>query len=498
MSITIVGFTSDDKVPGAYGETKYAQGRISLGALAMVCLLAGNKTSAGSATADTEVKDIYAAEDAESYFGARSELYQMANAALEIEGVTLKAIAVAEASGAKATLTLTVGGTWTEDGDVTVRIAGKSYTVTVLSTDNTTAAALKIANKFAEDAYAPFTAAPVAAVVTTTMAQFGTRGNDYVAVKDLTSAPTGLTLALAGGTPLTGGAVPFSGGSGADDITNALVTLDTDQYDRIAFAQNDTTNADRLRDAVNSKAGPLKGLLEHFVFAKTRTLTAAASFSQTDLNEFRGNVWWLENSETHPSVIAAQIAALRSVTEGDDPNPSYDDVELPSVAPQAFKADWSSHTTQKTALNSGVSPLRTTRDGKVQMVRGITAHSLNGAAADYRTLDLGDAVVPDRIRVEAAVYWNTEFKIANPYVGPDPAGGRQPEEGVGTPTNWNAALISEILRPAEANNWIMDVDSNPPVSEYNVAAKRIMSAIPVVVRPRNHQVGLSVRQQAAA
>ena len=497
MSIVIVGFTSDDKVPGAYGETKYGQGRISLGGLALVCLVAGNMLSAGSATPDTEVYDIFDSDTAASLFGARSEVRQMCDAALEIEGVTLKAIGVTEVSGTNASLVATVGGSWSTDGDVTVYLAGKPFTVTILSTDSTTQAAAKIDAKIAEDAALPITSSPAAAVLTWTVANDGTRGNDYIAVKDLTSAPAGLTLTFSTGTALNANAMAFGSGAGADDITNALVTTETDQYDRIAFAQNDTTNADRLRDAVNSKAGPLKGLLEHFVFAKTRTLGAATSFSQTDLNEYRGQVLWLENCETHPSVIAAQVAALRSVTEGDNPNPDYDDIELPSVAAQKFKADWSDHSTQKTALNVGVTPLKTGNDGKVRIVRAITAHSLNGATPDYRTLDVGEAVVPDRIRVETALYWTSVFKAANPYVGPDPAGGKQPNDGVGTPTNWSAAVISEVLRPAEANNWIMDVDSNLPAAEYNVAAKRIMTAIPVVVRPHQHQIGISVRQQAA-
>ncbi len=495
--ITIVGFTTDDKVPGPYGETKYGQGRISVGSLPVYCFVAGNMTT-GTATPDTGVKDVFSQDEAAAFFGARSEAANMCYAALEIEGVTLKALAVTEAAGGvAATLTATFGGSWTEDGDVTLWLDGKPFTITVLSTDTPSQAATKLANKIASDARLPMSAAPAAAVVTATVANKGIRGNDYIAVKDLSKAPAGLTLALAGGTALTGGAVPFSGGTGADDITNALVTLDTDQYDRVAFAANDTTNADRLRDAINSKAGPLKGLLEHFVFTRTRTLTTATSFSQTDLNEYRGMVLWIENCETHPSKISAQFAALRSITEGADPNPSYDDVVLPSVCAQKFKVDWSTHTTQKTALNVGVSPIRTDRDGKCRIVRAITAHSLNGAAPDYRTYDVGEAVVPDRIRVEAALYWTTEFKVANPFVGPDPAGGKQPEPGVGTPTNWNASLMSEVLRPAERNKWIMDVDSHPPVTEYDAAAKRLMSAIPHVVRPRQHQIGISSRQLAA-
>lgn len=499
MGITISGWGSDDRVPGVGAETLFGQGRIVVSSIALVCLLMGNMTSAGSATPDTEVYDIDDEATAQSLFGARSELAQGCYAALEVDGVNLKAIAITEASGTQATLTMTVSGSWTADGVFSFWFAGEKYSVTILSTDTTTTAAAKIADAITDNPKAPATAANVSAVTTVTIANDGPRGNDYIVVKDAEeTGPAGFAVALAGGTALTGGAVPFSSGATSDDITAALATLDSEQYDRIACAANDTTNADRLRDAVNDKAGPLKGLLEHFVFARTRTLTAATTFGQTDLNEYRGQVYWSENQETHPFVISAWIAAHRSVTEGSEPNPNYDDVEVPVATPQKFQADWPTHSEQKTALNNSVSPLKTTRDGRVTIVRAITSHSLFGALADYRTYDVGEAVVPDRIRTEAAVYYLSEWKVANPYVGPDVASdAARPPAGVGTPSQWIADVTSNVLRPAEEQNWIMDVDSNPAQAEWDAGAKRIMSALPVVVRPHNHQIGISVRQRAA-
>jgi len=41
---------------------------------------------------------------------------------------------------------------------------------------------------------------------------------------------------------------------------------------------------------------------------------------------------------------------------------------------------------------------------------------------------------------------------------------------------------------------IIDVDLNPPASTYDTVAKRIMSAIPVVPSPKQHQIGVSVLQ----
>ncbi len=41
---------------------------------------------------------------------------------------------------------------------------------------------------------------------------------------------------------------------------------------------------------------------------------------------------------------------------------------------------------------------------------------------------------------------------------------------------------------------IIDVDLNPCSSGWDGTAKRIMSLCPLVVAPRNHQIGVSVRQ----
>jgi pimeloyl-ACP methyl ester carboxylesterase len=55
----------------------------------------------------------------------------------------------------------------------------------------------------------------------------------------------------------------------------------------------------------------------------------------------------------------------------------------------------------------------------------------------------------------------------------------------------------DLLKDAEAANWLQEVDQNLPVSEFNDVADRLMTAAPTVVRKQNHAVGISVRQTAA-
>jgi len=496
-SIVIAGFSTSYKRPGAVRETKYGQGLVSVGSAQVACLITGTKTSAGSMTADQDVARIYDKDDADAKLGTGSEAACQAYAALDIPGVVLWAAPVAEAGGAaSATLVATITGSWTTTGTAVLWLFGFAVSFQVVAGESVTQAAVRLVNAINAVPRFPFTAANAAGVVTITVRSKGVRGNEHIGRKDLSAAPSGFAMALAGGTPLTGGMVPFSGGSGADSVVNVLGVLVSGVYDYQAWAQNDATNAALWKAQLNSEAGPTAMHLEHGIMALTRAQATAISFSQTTLNAYRCSLVTMENCEVPSSVVAAQMAAVRSTIVGANPNYRFDDYVLPSIPPQSQKADIYSDPELDAMLNSGVTPLLTRPDGTVVIVRAVQSHSLNGSAPDYRTLDWGDADVPDRMSKEYGVRWDT-FSAGNMYVGADPADGEeQPGEGVATPTLWRAEII-DINKDAEKANWLQSVDANPPVVEYDDDASRLMTAAPIVVRKQNHQVGISVRQVAA-
>lgn len=496
-SIVIVGLSADDKVPGAYGETKFGQGRISISSLPTRVLVVGHHSGSGTADDDT-VYPVPGDDEADALFGAGYEVARMCYAAKRAAPeCDLYAAGLPDpTTPTAASLTFTFGGSWSTGGQVTVRVDGVPYTIGVGATDSTTNAAANLEDAIDADARAAVSASASSAVTTATVKSTGVNGNLHLADVDLSQAPAGLTCAMAGGTAKATGVTPFSSGVGALDISDTLTAIDATQYDRIAISMIDTTNAQALATAVNTKAGPTVNILEHFVVAHNGTLAAATTLAQTDLNEYRGQLIWLENCETHPMEMAAGWAAYRSVIEGSDPSPFYDGVEMPWIRAQDYQADYPGHSDLKSALNNGVTPLKTV-NGRVQMVRSITTHSLNGSTPDYRCLDTYDATVADWARVAITLYWTSEWKVANEYLGPDPGTDeRQPPEGVGTPSRWNADVISNVLRPMEDEGWIQELDSNLPTSEYS--SGRIMTAVQVVPRKHNHQLGVSVRQRAAA
>lgn len=497
MAIVIPGFVDSDKVPGAVLETVYGRGKQSIGANQVLLVVTGNKLTAGTAVPDQDINQIFSETDADNYYGAGSEIAMQCYAALQIPGVTLFGAPVLEAvsSPASATLTATIGGTWSTSGTVTLRLAGKKISIAVGSADTTTTVAANLVLGINGVARLPMTAANAAAVVTATVLSKGVRGNDYVGAVDLSAAPPGLTCALAGGSALTGGVTPFSAGAGADSVANVLALLTTQVWDYQAWAQADSTNAGLIKAQLESQAGPLLQHPGFAVFGKGRSVSTSISFAQTTLNEQLACVVHHTNSETSPAQMAAQLAAIYSVNVGSNPNTRFINTAMPTVAPQSQRADIPGRSTLNALLNAGVTPL-TTINGAVQLVDAIQSHSLTGASPDYRTYHVGDVFVPIRVSKELGLQWGI-FSAANPYAGPDPTDGQQPApEGTATPTLW-IAEATQLLKTFEALNWLQDVDKNPVIAEWNTASKRIMSAVPNVVRSQNIQTGISVRQTAS-
>jgi phage tail sheath gpL-like len=274
-----------------------------------------------------------------------------------------------------------------------------------------------------------------------------------------------------------------------------LAALFPSRYHRIAAAQNDPVNAARWKAQMDSKASPLEGREEQLCFAHTGLLSAAQGLARNTLNNWRMQVGWLLNGESHASEIAARLAAGRVQAEQDNPNSGFDGYVLTGIAPQAARGDWPQRSTQQAALDQGVTPLVTDESGNVSVVRAITSHCLNGTDPDYRTLDTAESVVPDYVRDVLRVFWSTDFVVANPYVRGDPSPEEHdPPQGVATPKTWNAAVQSRQL-DLQTALIITEVEANPPVSEFNKTAKRIMSAVTAIPLPLQHQIGVSVRQK---
>lgn len=304
------------------------------------------------------------------------------------------------------------------------------------------------------------------------------------------------------GQVLTGGLTTFGGGAGTEVNTTLLTVLAPTEYSRIANAESDATNLAAWKAQLDAQAGPTTNILEHLVTSTNGTLTAAEALAQTTLNDARFQILNQLNGETHPAIVAATFASIRCGAEQEDPDAAYDDQILTGVAPQAQKLDWPTHTVQEAALNNGVTPIYTSSDGFAKISRSIQTHCLTGSTPDYRVLDTGDSIVPDYIRRDISLYYLTVFKPANPRVQDNPPpNAKQPAAGIMTPDTWNTQVTAHLRSYERGDGFpagiIINVDENLPQSGYDPVGKRIMTAIPCVPAPSNHQVGVSVRGQAA-
>lgn len=501
--VQIVGFSSTDFVPGFVAETVFGAGGISGASVTLKLLLVGNKTSAGSKTANLDVDQAFSQTDADAYWGPGSELARQFRAAVRIPGVVIYGAPVTESGGANATLTITFASNATSDGTWTYWIDGDIVSISATNGQTPTQQGDTLVTAINAKIYLPVTAANAAGTVTLTRKQKGPRGNDGIVYQDTTKKPGGTTSTLGGaGAAVNTTGRRFGSGTTADDLTTVSTNVTPAWYQRVALAHNDATNLGVWETMTDSKAGPLVGKPEHVVVGSNGSLSATQSLTQSTLNNARIQMLWMLNSESHPSELAAVFAALRAVTEQGDPNSSYSGKVLPGIAPSRYPADIPQRSTQVAALQTGVTPI-TTENAEAKIVRSITTKCLDGANADYRTLDTSQSVVPDAFRIDLGLQWTTVYKVNNPLVADDPAP-EQPERpsGVATPSRWNDFVIARLKAWERGDSdvvssgrpQIIDVDLNKPLSGYDKTAKRIMTLCPIVPAPKNEQCGVSVQQ----
>lgn len=502
MSIIIASYSDSDKVPGFWAETVFGAGAINIKSIPLILLLVGLKaTAAGSALADVDLLEVQSKDDADTFWGAGSELARQCYAAIdEGQGYRLMGIAPVDGGGVAASATITITGTASVAGQWTYYLHGIAVVIGVNVGDSPTVQAAAIRDKFNQTLNGRMGVIATASVgvATLTAKQKGIRGNDLIIYQDISLFPTSCTSALAGGAAVTGSTnvsgIRFSGGTVAESLTNVLAVIYAGRYNRIAPAQYDATSLTAWATQINQKAGVLEGRTEHVVIGHNGTQSAAKSIAQTTLNNSRFQVVWMLNSETHPSEMAAAMGAARAAREQSNPNQGYDGYLFATIKPQRFAGDVLNRVGQQSCLDNSVTPLVTNSTGQVKCIRAITTHSLNGVTPDYRTLDTNQAVVPDFVRDDLNLFWTTSFVIDNPYVAPDPGPTDPPTPpSVATPSLWTSEVTKKLF-DYQKQLLVTQVSTNLPLSEYNTAANRIMSIVKVVPLPIQHSIGVSIRQ----
>lgn len=506
-SIVLTGFSSDDPVPGAYLQIDFAQGDASGSGSPIEVLLMGNKTSAGSATADTvvygpdSIVPLQTEQDAIDIFGAGSEMHRMFRRFTKVNrDVTLRAVAVTESAGAQATGTITYVGTATAAGSAKLFVHDEFVEVAIDNLDISSDIATEMATAVNRMTHWGVTAAATATgtwgFLTLTAKQKGTRGNDIRYMPQIAPA-IGMTVPTAVDLPMAGGTV-------ADSNTTALGTIYNSKYYYIVSAANDATQFDALSDQVSAQAAPTIGLRQRCIAGSTDTVSNTNTLA-TGRNSARAEIVWSEKSPWSPCELAANHAAIVTLFET-KPNPrtnfaGFGNDAITSqywVVPRP-RLDTAivSRSNIKSALNNGVSPIGVHANGATYLVNRITTRSLNGSTNDYRIRDAHKVTICDFFGEDLLAKTNLNF--AGKRIADDPPDGAQPPgPDVVTPARYKGAVFG-LLDVYAANDLLQNVDvikAGILVQRETSPRSRLSVRIPLQPVDNALQFALSVQQVA--
>lgn len=452
------------RVPGPKSEISFVENPNAVSIVNNAIVIVAEKSSAGTATAETPVA-ITNAVDADTLAGVGSLAALMARASLKVAAMkgqqpSLYLCPIAEpGAGTAAVQTLTVTAVSVTAGNLVVKIAGRTLTVGVSSSDtaNTIATALKNAIDALKTTL-PVTASVATNVVTCTFVTKGVNGNDCK--YEVVSTPNGVSVASAQATP----------GAGVTDISNALSALYDRRYHGIALANHATTDvADVLLDEAVAWA-PGTESFRFYTMAETGSIGTAQTL-QAAANSKALIIASCEQSATLPGEIAAMVATAWLGYE--KPTINMDGVDLPIDKPSGAYAYTPAE--QESLLASGVTPIAP-QGNLMTIVRLVTSKTTENSAPFEPTREPAYVRMGAVLAEQLSNDFRTQFK----------------QETL-TPEIERRVRASVIARHRsyEAIGWLRDVDqfvSRITVAVDPSASGRLLVTDPFRVAGPLHQV----------
>lgn len=290
-----------------------------------------------------------------------------------------------EATGAAATVTLTVTGAATETGTVNVYVGRTRVQAPVTNGDNVATIAGSIQDAINAVPALPFTASSSAGVVTLTARHKGLCGNEipvslnYYGFGGGEVLPAGVQIAVAAGTA----------GTGAPVLTGAVAAMADEPFDYIGLPFNDTASVNTLVTEMNDTSGRwsyARQLYGHVYTAKIGTLselvTAGDQFNQQHITL----AGYEKETQTPADELAASRTARAAVFIRNDPARPTQTGELVGMLP-APKGKRFTMTEQQTLLSHGVATAYV-ESGVLRIQRDVTTYRKNAyGVADNSYLD---------------------------------------------------------------------------------------------------------------
>lgn len=373
------------RTPGTYIEFNARLALRNLPNNRQTVRLIGGRLTAGTVAAGVPTQ-VFTDAQAADYFGAGSHLHLMARALLKANPyVDLTAIAVDDnGAGVAATGTVTIAGTATKTGTLSVRVGAQQVDILVESGD--TAAAVATALEAALDARPdlPVTASVASAVVTLTAKNKGTPGNE-IAVSATLTGVAGITATV----------VAMASGATNPDIASTLTAIQAAGDEILVMPWTDATNITKLRDHLELVGNALEQRGAIGIVATHGTYGTAVALAAS-INDERVMVPWLAGSASLPWETAAAVAAIAAFEE--DPARPLNGLELVGLAVPPI-ASRPGRTEIENCLHNGVTPLKVNPGERVSIVRAVSTYTVNAqAVADPAWLDITTIRTLDYVR----------------------------------------------------------------------------------------------------
>lgn len=328
---------------------------------------------------------IYDDEQAALLCGYGSQAHRMARAAITANRYCdLSLLPVADASaGLAASGSLSITGSATGQGVLSLSIAGGHIAIAVAAADTAAASATALALAINSEAILPLTASAEEGLVTLTAKNKGTLGNAIHL--NYTNTVPGLTCTL----------TAMAGGQTDPDLSAALGTVFASDYNIYCIPWATQEQLTALRNHLDAVSHPLEQRGAIGVSASTASLAQCTSLAGS-INSGRITLACLPATDTHSPEIAAAYAAVLAFEE--DPARPLNTlvlagINVPPIAQRLGRNE------QEVALKNGTTPLETGPGNTVQIVRAVSTYTLNAEGiTDIALLDITTIRTLDYVR----------------------------------------------------------------------------------------------------
>jgi phage tail sheath gpL-like len=449
VTISFNSIPSSLRVPFVAAEFDNSRAQQGPALLPYRVLLVGQKTSGGSATANTTVK-VTSADQVLTYAGRGSMLHRMAMAYFANNKSTETWVGVLADNGAgvAASGSLTVTGPATASGTLSLYIGGTLVSVAVASGDAQNAIASAINAAINANADLPVTSSVGTNVVTVTAKNKGTYGNDIdmrLNYMDGEKTPAGVSVAI----------VAMASGATNPVLTSLISALGDAWFHIWVHPYTDSTSLTAIETELLSRAGPMRMIDGVAITSAAGTQGTLSTLGTGRNSPYSGIVGQPgKNPITPPIEFAAAVGAVTAYYAPIDPARPLQTLPLSFVKPPA-DGDLFTFTERNLNLYSGVATTKVATGGVVQIERMITTYETNAAgASDTSYLDLSTILTLMYLR------YSFRNRIAARYP-------RHKLANDGTRIGAGQAVITPKLGKAEAILWFREMEELGLVENFD-------------------------------